>query len=315
MISPPTSEKDLTGANGGNRERNLRSLSSLLLKSGHKRRHRPKFARAFTLVELLIVIAIIAILAALLLPVLSKAKQRAQQAYCMNNNKQITLALHVYASDYHEWLPPNSYLSIAGDVTNGMAEPNWVGGDMKIPFSATNTFYLTDPNFAAIAPYTGANPGLFKCPADKSTATNAAGGQFPRVRSYSMSEAVGSKLGFNRATDPFGLIYFGFRTYGRLTDMTDPSPANLWMIVDEDQYSLSTPCFFVDMLDVAWESWPGTRHNFTCSFGFGDGHAEIHKWTDGRTRVTSSTGPAANQRNPNNPDILWLQQRTSAKAE
>src|SRR5579859_5295011 len=158
MISPPTSEKDLTGANGGNRERNLRSLSSLLLKSGHKRRHRPKFARAFTLVELLIVIAIIAILAALLLPVLSKAKQRAQQAYCMNNNKQITLALHVYASDYHEWLPPNSYLSIAGDVTNGMAEPNWVGGDMKIPFSATNTFYLTDPNFAAIAPYTGANP-------------------------------------------------------------------------------------------------------------------------------------------------------------
>src|SRR5438445_10655158 len=114
---------------------------------------------AFTLVELLIVIAIIAILAALLLPVLSKAKQRAQAAYCMNNNKQITLALHVYASDYHEWLPPNSYLSLAGDITNGTAEPNWVGGDMKIAFSATNTFYLTDPNFASIAPYTGSNPG------------------------------------------------------------------------------------------------------------------------------------------------------------
>src|SRR5258708_6042688 len=207
---------------------------------------------AFTLVELLIVIAIIAILAALLLPVLSKAKQRAQQAYCMNNNKQITLALHVYASDYHEWLPPNSYLSLAGDITNGTAEPNWVGGDMKIAFSATNTFYLTDPNFASIPPYTGPNPGLFKCPADKSTATNAAGGQFPRVRSYSMSEAVGSKRGLMKATDPGDLVFFGYRTYGRLTDMTDPSPANLWMIVDEDQYSLSSPCFFVDMLDVNW---------------------------------------------------------------
>jgi prepilin-type N-terminal cleavage/methylation domain-containing protein/prepilin-type processing-associated H-X9-DG protein len=60
---------------------------------------------AFTLIEMLVVIAIIAVLAALLLPALSRAKASAQRTDCLNNLRQISLGIHLYAEDNGELLP------------------------------------------------------------------------------------------------------------------------------------------------------------------------------------------------------------------
>jgi prepilin-type N-terminal cleavage/methylation domain-containing protein len=68
-------------------------------------RRLPVFARAFTLVELLVVVAIISILAALLLPALAGGKERARRVACKNQLRQFTVAVQLFAGDHREKLP------------------------------------------------------------------------------------------------------------------------------------------------------------------------------------------------------------------
>lgn len=81
--------------------------------------------RAFTLVEMLVVIAIIGILAALLLPTLSKGKSQAAKATDLNNLKQLMVATHLYCDENLDVLPWPNWA--AGDVdTNGVSRPGWL---------------------------------------------------------------------------------------------------------------------------------------------------------------------------------------------
>ena len=92
--------------------------------------------RAFTLLELLLVIGIIAMLSALLLPVLAKAKQDARKITCQINLRQLQLGWKIYADDHNDNLPRTA----AGlDAGKTIGNPCWVAGMMWLDCDAGQT--------------------------------------------------------------------------------------------------------------------------------------------------------------------------------
>ena len=86
--------------------------------------------RAFTLIEILVVIAIIAILAALLLPALATAKAKGLRVGCFSNLKQLALSAQMYAADNDGKLAEN--------LPERQGTNSWVLGDLKLPSQSTN---------------------------------------------------------------------------------------------------------------------------------------------------------------------------------
>jgi prepilin-type N-terminal cleavage/methylation domain-containing protein len=267
--------------------------------------------KGFTLIELLVVIAIIAILAGMLLPALAKAKARSQGIFCMNNGKQMIYAFQMYADDNNDLFPPNE--------DNGNLLGNWVFGDMNNPEHASNQRYLKEPQYAKLAQYAPA-PSLYKCPADPSKVTYG-GKTVPRIRSFAMNQAVGSKVNTRGPVDgrwldgnlghTAGKTYF---TYHKFDSIKAPAPSSLWVLLDEDDKSINDAGFAVGMtLPTQMIDWPATYHNMAAGFAFADGHSEIKKWKDKRTKVVA--GNVSRVAQPNNPDLIWMIERTSARID
>jgi prepilin-type N-terminal cleavage/methylation domain-containing protein len=137
---------------------------------------------AFTLVEMLVVIAIIAILAGLLLPVLAKGKARAQQIQCVSNLKQIGVAFHSFLHDHNDLLP----MEVS---TND-------GGTLEYIYSSyavAGQFYFQYRNFQAISNEL-ANPAVLTCPADRDRMTAS---NFPDLNNLNVSYFVGANADYS----------------------------------------------------------------------------------------------------------------------
>jgi prepilin-type N-terminal cleavage/methylation domain-containing protein len=265
----------------------------------------PNAARlAFTLIELLVVIAIIAILAALLLPVLGRAKLKAQGIYCMNNLKQLQLGITTYTDDNRDRFPENPGLA------NG--PPAWVHGQMTWDSSAlpnlqnTNAALMTS---GEIGPYVVQNARAYKCPAD-----NVSAARGPRVRSYSMNGFVGDVA--NIANFINGAVP-GWQRFLKTSNTGKMSLVNLWVLLDECPDSINDGFFSVRMqpnTSARWTDVPASTHSGAGGFSFSDGHAEIRKWRDANTLapVRHQVGMGCPDNEKYSPDdIVWLQQRTS----
>jgi prepilin-type processing-associated H-X9-DG protein/prepilin-type N-terminal cleavage/methylation domain-containing protein len=263
---------------------------------------------ALTLIELLVVIAIISILASLLLPALSRAKEQARTIICLNNQRQLYLAWHMYAGD-HGRLARNR------DYSLGPAPPeaNWVTGTMHYETMAvyfgeltdsTNTALLVDERRTMLAAYLK-SAAVFKCPSDQSYAIRD-GRRCPRVRSYTMNEHVGES---SRAPDPSREYFY------KPEDFIRPGPSDTFVLLDEHEDTINDGYFLVGptvAITVGWGDLPASRHRRRANFAFADGHVESHRWQDKRTIQAVERDRKFGLTQPNNADLKWVHEHATA---
>ena len=201
--------------------------------------------RGFTLIELLTVITTIAILAALLLPILSKAKIKAQRTTCLSNLRQLGLAWFMYKDD-----SDGSLAESYPQVNNPDA---WVQGDMTNPNEAGNADLIRQGKLYSY----NRNVAIYHCPTDRGvTITNQTGSQLlPSVRSYSMNYFMGGrdpKLPPPSEIAPTAVSYVKF--YPKDSDL--PRPSQLWVLLEEDERSINDGCFVTDPAGGVWVDFP-----------------------------------------------------------
>ena len=267
----------------------------------------PQAGAGFSQVDLLTVIVVLMLLGLLLSPALARTLVTDQTLRCRNNLRQLIHGWRMYAEDNNGKLP-NCFDWVHGGLSYGANNPD-----------NTNINYLIH---GMLGPYV-TNPAVYKCPADQSQAIEGTV-QLPRVRSYSMSQSF-CEPNEGHLEDGDSPPNF-WRHYTNTTDMIAPTPAKLWVLFGENPDSLNDGACAVNMAggnmyggnnnpnSNKWQDAPSTLHDGGCGFAFADGHYELKKWTDSRTLAMKfyTTPFPYGIVQPNNPDIQWIKDRTTA---
>jgi prepilin-type N-terminal cleavage/methylation domain-containing protein/prepilin-type processing-associated H-X9-DG protein len=194
----------------------------------------PTSRRGFTLIELLVVIAIIAVLIALLLPAVQAAREAARRSQCVNNLKQIGLALHNYHSATNVF-PLGCSLThyYGGDPTNPCSYAtwnNWSAQSLMLPYMEATPIYNAI-NFSLEGPGegTGANSTAYNakinsylCPSDGNAGVSGRSGS-PNINSYYASIGTTTYIDADCVNPGDTTGVFGYRVAYGLRDITDGS--------------------------------------------------------------------------------------------
>jgi prepilin-type N-terminal cleavage/methylation domain-containing protein len=288
--------------------------------------HPARPARGFTLIELLVVIIIIALLAALLLPVLANAKKKAQGIQCISNLRQLSVAWTMYSVDNRGRLVPNgSEANQPASLTDpsglpGGANYQWCPGRQDV--AAELTPLGAGPNvnlgiqwimLGALYSYVG-NAAVYKCPADI-LSYPLSGANYAHVRSMSMNAWISPVVPWDNDVNVL--------SYYKDAELANPGPAHLWLLIDENPYSINDASFICYPLQspTAWVDYPASYHINSGGLSFADGHAQIRTWRD-PTVLTQCVPPTIPPGNPQyiklpptyiapnvppNDDLTWLQ--------
>jgi prepilin-type N-terminal cleavage/methylation domain-containing protein len=270
---------------------------------------KPHRRAGFTLIELLVVIAIIAILAGMLLPALSKAKNKAHNANCMGNLRQLTLCWTMYADDNTDVVTKNW-------IGNVVADRNaWIVGDISSMPGATN---LNNIRNGKLFPYNG-SVDVYRCPVDSVVPSDlkvAIKGNH-RVRSYSMNGRMGgADLSDQNAFGAISTSWVLGDTYPmfkKTTTIADPSPSQAFVFLEESYLTVDDGYFAVKAPGVfSWQNSPTVRHGRACELSFADGHAEIWRWRY-LAKDQDLDAPVRVAGVDSTPDLVKLQDATAVK--
>jgi len=264
-----------------------------------------RLTRAFTLIELLTVVAIIGVLVSLTAGGLAQAKARAHRITCLNNQRELHTVWHRFADDHDDRLVVNS--NPIGNINPVTTNVPWAsGGVHQFYATVTNEVFLTDPAYSAFA-YAKLNPRLYRCGAIKHNIQGR-----PMIRHYSMNPYMGTQSASSFAAPG------GFEVYRRLNDVTQPSERAVF--VEMNPHIICTTAVRINpgmqadattgqITSGDFATLPIFPHGKTSVVSFADGHVDmVKRQTDEMERVWPVDWIADHQdlHAPDNADFLWF---------